>query len=552
MPVNNRRHAKFRLPAQPQLAVAFCGACLLAISTAQLAHAAPMHGRTDVIATSGQLAPNGVSVISQFGAPVINDQGQLAFTVAYTGSSLGAIDAILQKDAAGFRQIAAKGQTAPNSTSTFQFFAIFPAALNEQGEVAFWSAGGGPMGVFRASGNPTVLETIALANPGAPSDVEAIRQVGIPSVNDHGDIALWAPLSSVTPGPHALFRTQGGSLIEIVRNQDAVPNSTRRFWEIGPAIAGSPPPIIPFNNSGEVAFWAELVDSDNVRRGNWGIYRGDDKALAKIAQTGDPDPGGIGSFSRFESRPVINDVGQVAFMADIRVSEFQVLSGVYLGDGTSTLKIAVEDQIAPDGNGHFDNFGLATGRQIPAFVLNNLGQVAFPARLPDATDGATAGIFRGDGSSLTQIVRLNDLAPDGNGRFSNVDQIPVLNDAGQVAFDARLSNTAGGTTDDAGIFLFDDTLGLIQVAREGDALLGSVITGVGFFDGEGRQDEFIGLSQTGTTRLAFVFGLADGRRGIAVWSLVPEPGSFVLTCLAMIGLGGARVRRRSFLCECGR
>ena len=608
MPMNNRHRPPFRLQAHVRLSLAICVAYLLAFSTMLRARSAQMHGRIDVIVTSGQLAPDGVSVIDRFGLPVINDKGQLAFTVAYAGSPIAAQDAIVRSGNTGLVQIAAKGQPFPTGASTFQWFGVFPAALNEQGEVGFWSAAAsGPMGLFRASSDPIALETIAVSNQTLPDGSGVIHSFGIPSINDHGDIALWAALSSSTfpPGPHGLFRTTFGSeLIDIVRQLDPVPNSTSKFWNIGPGNEGQPPPIVPFNNAGEVAFRAELMDGDNVLRGDRGIFRGDGTTLTTIARRGDPDPNGIGTLSGFEVWPSINDLGQVAFHTSIaRQEPLQNLRAVYVGDGTSIVQIAIQNGVAPDGNGRFFQFGPIDLSQPGRLALNNRGQVAFPATLIDATDGATAGFFRGDGATLTQVVRLNEVAPGGNGLFSNLFGFPALNDAGQVAFSAQLSDTSGGTTDDSGIFLFDDVLGLIEVVRKGDGFLGSVLTGAGFFGGFPVADEFLGLSQTGTTRLAFVFSLADGRQGIAVWSLLPEgdfnedgtvdaadytvwrnglgtkytmddylvwknnygattlgegagssrsslslapePGSFVLMGLAAIILGGVRVRRRS-------
>jgi len=90
------------------------------------------------------------------------------------------------------------------------------------------------------------------------------------------------------------------------------------------------------------------------------------------------------------------------------------------------------------------------------------------------------------------------------------------------------------------------------VARAGDLLLGSSITELDLVSAGTAGRVRSGLSMNGPTRVAYRFVLADGREGIAVWSLVPEPGSAVLVCLAMLGLGGVRVRRRSVLYECGR
>jgi hypothetical protein len=110
---------------------------------------------------------------------------------------------------------------------------------------------------------------------------------------------------------------------------------------------------------------------------------------------------------------------------------------------------------------------------------------------------------------------------------------PSLNNAGQVAFEAFLTGTSGGSNDGIGIFLFDDVLGLLQAARVGDSLLGSTVTELRF----GRSEiidavgERRGLNELG--QIAYRFVLADGRQGIAIWT-IPEPVS-----LALVAIGGS-------------
>src|SRR4029077_16265594 len=57
----------------------------------------------------------------------------------------------------------------------------------------------------------------------------------------------------------------------------------------------------------------------------------------------------------------------------------------------------------------------------------------------------------------------------------------VVNDAGQVAFVADLSDTVNGAAAGRGVFFYDEAGGLQQVARTGDSLLGSTISTVYFF-----------------------------------------------------------------------
>ena len=127
-------------------------------------------------------------------------------------------------------------------------------------------------------------------------------------------------------------------------------------------------------------------------------------------------------------------------------------------------------------------------------------------------DSDSYGIFRGDGGPLIQIARKGQTAPGGNGTFSGFGE-PTLNNAGQVAFQASLTGTIGGSSDDNGIFVFDDALGLVQVVRKRESLLGRLIVTIGVG----------GLNEPG--QVAYWFKLADGYEGIAIWTVLP-PGDY--------------------------
>ncbi|MEM1213175.1 MAG: choice-of-anchor tandem repeat NxxGxxAF-containing protein, partial [Planctomycetota bacterium] len=194
-------------------------------------------------------------------------------------------------------------------------------------------------------------------------------------------------------------------------------------------------------------------------------------------------------------------------------------------------QLAREGQAAPDNNGSFSGFGN------PA--LNDAGQAAFVSTLTGTAGGTSDdfGIFRSDGSSggLTQLAREGQAAPDNNGSFLSFNT-PALNDAGQAVFRGRLTGTAGGSSDDRGLYFYDDLLGLIQIAREGDPFLGSTLTNLSFIPGSTLQDEGSGLNELG--QVAYSFSLADGRQGIALYT-IPEPAS-----LALLALGAAALTRR--------
>lgn len=146
-----------------------------------------------------------------------------------------------------------------------------------------------------------------------------------------------------------------------------------------------------------------------------------------VAVTGALTPDGTGSFSTFHA-PALNDIGQVAFLASLAGDGEN--DGIFRGDGSTLTQIARSGQSLLDGIGNFSTFGLPT--------LNDVGQVAFSSVLNDSIGGDYNGVFRGDGSTLTQIASSGEAPPGGNGSFVNFG-VPALNDAGQVAFIAGLT-----------------------------------------------------------------------------------------------------------------
>jgi hypothetical protein len=122
------------------------------------------------------------------------------------------------------------------------------------------------------------------------------------------------------------------------------------------------------------------------------------------------------------------------------------------------------------------------------------------------------------------VARAGNAAPDGNGVFSDFFGY-ALSEGGHAAFYGTLTGTTGGSDDDAGIFLFDDALGLMQIAREGDSFLGSTIVDLGFANGNSfNDDEYSGLNAHG--QVAYYFALADGRNGVAI-ATVPGLGELI-------------------------
>jgi hypothetical protein len=231
--------------------------------------------------------------------------------------------------------------------------------------------------------------------------------------------------------------------------------------------------------------------------------------------------------------------GQVAFGASLIGTAGGATDndGVFLGDGTSLSQVAREGQTAPDGNGRFSTF-------VDSSSLTESRQLAFLASLSGTTGGSAddSGIFRTNSTSMLQIVRKGQAAPNGNGSFYSLHLNPVVNEAGQVVFQAFMRNSDGVFTGNQGLYFFDDSLGLVEVARTGDAFLGSTITSISSYPaGGGRGGGLPGaaitqlnLSDRNIPLIAYGLGLADGRTVIALWTLVPEPSSLLLVSVAAV------------------
>jgi hypothetical protein len=279
------------------------------------------------------------------------------------------------------------------------------------------------------------------------------------------------------------------------------------------------------NDAGQVAFAGYFSDLGTGFIENEGVYLGDGANLHQFNRRGESAPDGDGNFYDFQGLS-LNHSGQVAYRGILTNTSNN--QGIFRSDGSGTKQIARAGQAAPDGNG---TFAFTAGA-----VINDSGQVVFQGWMAGATGGAETGLFRGDGSSLLQIVRQGQAAPDDIGVIDTISGYAHVNSDGQVAFTASL--TGGGGSE--GVFLYDDTLGLIQVARLGDSLLGSTLIEINFPTSLTESTQLSALNDLG--QLAYHFSLADGREGIALWS-IPEPGTAAVMGLLLTGVAARRQRR---------
>jgi hypothetical protein len=244
------------------------------------------------------------------------------------------------------------------------------------------------------------------------------------------------------------------------------------------------------NNSGQVAFVAALSGETTNSGGLAGVFLGTPGDVEAVAIVDEPAPGG-GIFSYFRGRPAINDSGQVAFAAGRRIGASST-DGVFVGTHIALNSIALVDTPAPGGGSYI-------GFRDP--TLNNAGQVAFSAAVMDAN--RRDGLFIGTPQSV-QAIALGDTPAPAGGNYGSegLPFSPEIDASGQVAFWGTLK---GGASNQG---LFAGHPGNLQaVALQGTpAPIGQDYAGF-----SGRRLNIIDMGQ-----VAFEADLTSGSEGIFV------------------------------------
>jgi len=481
------------------LARAFVLAFLLGYAT--VPEIVSAQSRTEIIAQSGQTAPDGNGTFSSFIGGAINNSGQVAFQGNLAGTSGGSSDdvGIFRGGGDSLTQIVRAGQSAPDGNGTFSsVFSSFSPSLNNLGQVVFFAglagtSDGSGSGIFLGSGGS--LTQIARRGQAAPDGDGWFSDFHNPSLNDLGQVAFRGSLSGSSNV--GVFLGSGGSLTQIARRNQAAPDGNGTF-----ATDFSDPRL---NNFGQVAFRGNLTGTTSGVS-EQGIFRGGDGSLTQIARAGQTAPDTNGVFASF-SLLALNNSGQVAFRGTLTGTSGGIGElGIFRGNGGGLTQIARAGQVAPDGNGTFSNFFTPN--------LNDAGQVAFQATLTGTSSGNNEqGIFRGSGDSLAQIARVGQVAPDGNGTFSSFQGALTLGESGQAVFRGDLTGTSGGNNDNRGFFT-GDGMDVLQVARRGDSLAGSTVTEVNLINtGSGGASP---VNQFG--QIAYRATLANGDQVVSRWT----------------------------------
>src|SRR5581483_5073702 len=277
----------------------------------------------------------------------------------------------------------------------------------------------------------------------------------IPVINDAGQVAFPCSFTAGSVNTTAIVRgsTTPGDRHIVVRRGDPAPDRNGNFANFDLA-------TVDINGSGQVVFGATFTGTFDPAHDTSGILRGDVAPTAHLTllacsgQTID----GVQLASLGNPPPLLNASGQVVFTS--------LLTGaILLNSGGSNTVVVRATQAAPDASGTI----MSLFTEPPA--LNDLGQVAF-APLVSTSALAIAEFLRAAGSTIVQVVRNGDPAPDGNGTFDLFTTLtllhpPSLNASGEIGFIAALAGATGNAT--RGIFRAADPAHVVQIVRRGAA-----------------------------------------------------------------------------------
>lgn len=291
---------------------------------------------------------------------------------------------------------------------------------------------------------PTIGAPFPIALKGQTAPAGGVYSIfNLPVLSDSGQVSFFAYVDNgVTLG--------GGSFV-------GLPGSLQPAAMLNtPAPAGgifSNFSTSVVNNAGQVAIRSSLIGGSSTQ----GLYFGTPGSLQTLARENTAAPGG-GKFSNFPSEPLLNDLGQVAFLADLSTPSG---TAIFSGSVGSLQVVAKTGTPSPVG-GSFQGFEGAP-------VMNASGKVAFTALLSGTT--ANRGVFVGTPGTL-QTAALQGTAAPAGGNFATMYE-PALNDAGQVAFTSTL--TGGSSTEG----MFSGLPGTLQTV----ALMGAAAPGGGNYVG---------------------------------------------------------------------
>ncbi len=259
-------------------------------------------GRSLPIFAAGQAAPTG-GVFTDFANPTINAQDVVAYVGRTTGPGMEGIFTTSE----GTTTAAVMGGQAAPTGGAFEFFLDGTPAENNRGQIAFVASttAHSTQGVYVLAGGRAVpvVTTDDTAPVGGP-----FTEFGFVMLSDAGTVGFVGRTARSTTR-EALYVTGRATLVTLARQ--------------GQAVAGGV--LTTFTNATMNAEEEIVFEPGTPNPIPRAIYVTTRAGVRPVSRAGDPAPAG-GHFTAF-STPVLNDRGQVAFVAETDDGRH----GIYLG-----------------------------------------------------------------------------------------------------------------------------------------------------------------------------------------------------------------------------
>jgi hypothetical protein len=333
--------------------------------------------------------------------PVINNAGVAAYQAVYVGTNSEIGIYSRASDGAVTTRVL-EGATAPHGGTIDSLVTSLPT-LNEAGQVAFAANVSDSLftyrSVIRADG--TTLVELARDGDAAVGGVIHISNIvsSAAPLNESGQVAFAATFSQGGPDSLGVFRADSSGAKSLTPS--ILPGATTIATNMH---------IIGINNAGTAAFETEFTGggSDPLS----GIYTADNAGAHTAAIEDTAAPGGKFFRRFFNDSIAFNETGQVAFLAELSDTANGAAAGrgLFLYDPTTGLKSVLRTGDALSGS-TIAGLGFAgaaytatssqdvTASPDPNFSgLNNSGQIAFSFALASGQSGVA--VWTGGGMSL--------------------------------------------------------------------------------------------------------------------------------------------------------
>lgn len=354
--------------------------------------------------------------------------------------------------------IAFSGQLSPDGNGTLTTGISF-SNLNASGEISISGILTGTSGGFTDDrillrGTEAGLTIVARSGQTVPDGNGTYSGFtgSVHTLDDASGVYFTADLTGTTGGSTddrvLCFHSGANSIVH--REGQPVPGGNGVFSTF----------LNPEHTASGLLFEAILTGTSGGTGDDSGMYFRGGNATMEVVREGMAPPGGNGVVSQFINRD-LNSQGKILYSASL-TSSSATNRGIYLWDNGTTTTIARKGQASPDGDGTISDLTILS--------LNDAGQLAFHSRATGNSGGSlnNDSLWIRSGTTTTLAVRKGQTVPGGNGTFASFGVPLALLNSGDLMFQANLSGTSGGTSDDSGLFRRGNS-GVIELIREGHA-----------------------------------------------------------------------------------